>query len=73
MILKNQPNVIHTCTKIIYMVMCPNLFQRGGGMGGGFKWLDPATFNLDEYDDNSSRGCVLKVDLGYPKELHNAQ
>ena len=24
-----------------------------------FKWLDPAKFNLDKYDDDSLRGCVL--------------
>ena len=23
-----------------------------------FKWLDPAKFKLDRYDDGSSRGCV---------------
>ena len=37
MILKNQRNVLHTWTTIIY--------------------------------DNSSRDCVLEVDLKYPKEL----
>ena len=29
---------------------------------GGFKWLHPAKFNLDKYD-NSLRGCVSEVDL----------
>ena len=40
----------------------------------GFKWLDPAKFSLDRYNDNSFRGCVLEHDLEYPKEvqgLHN--
>ena len=37
---------------------------------GEFKWLYPAKFNLDKYDDDSLRGCVLEVDLEYPKELH---
>ena len=36
----------------------------------GFKWLDPIKFNLDEYEDENLRSCVLKVDLKYPKELH---
>ena len=36
----------------------------------GFKWLDPAKFNLHKNNDNSSRGCVLEVDLEYPKVLH---
>ena len=32
-----------------------------------FKWLDSAEFN--KYTSNSSKGCVLEVDLEYPKEL----
>ena len=36
----------------------------------GFKWLDPAKFNLDKCYDGSWRGSVLEVDLAYPKELH---
>ena len=36
----------------------------------GFKWIDPKEFNLNKYTSNSSKGCVLKVDLEYPKELH---
>ena len=31
-----------------------------------FKWLDPAKFDLDKYDDESMRGCVI-VDFEYPK------
>ena len=34
---------------------------------GGFKLLDPAKFNLDKYDNDNLRGCVLKIDLEYPK------
>ena len=37
---------------------------------GGFKWLDPAKFNLDKYDNNSLRDFILEVHLEYPKELH---
>ena len=37
---------------------------------GGFKYLDPAKFILDKYDDSSLRGCVLKVDHLFPKEVH---
>ena len=36
----------------------------------GLKWIDPKEFDLNEYTSNSSKGCVLKVDLEYPKELH---
>ena len=35
----------------------------------GFKWIDPKEFDLDKYTSNSSKGCVLEVDLEYPKEL----
>ena len=34
-----------------------------------FKWLDPKTFGLNTYTSNSSKGCVLEVNLEYPKEL----
>ena len=36
---------------------------------GRFKWIDPKEFNLNKYTSNSSKGCVLEVDLEYPKEL----
>ena len=36
----------------------------------GFKWIDPKEFDLNKYTSNSSKGCVPKVDLEYPKELH---
>ena len=34
-----------------------------------FKWIDPKKFNLNKYTNNRSKGCVLEVDLEYPKEL----
>ena len=37
----------------------------------GFKWLDPAKFRLDKHDDNTSRSCILKVDLEYHKKIHD--
>ena len=36
----------------------------------GFKWIDPKEFYLKKYSSNSSKRCVLEVDLEYPKELH---
>ena len=39
-----------------------------------FKWIDPKKFDLNKYTSNSSKGCVLEVDLEYPielRELHN--
>ena len=35
----------------------------------GFKWIDPMEFNWNLYTSNGSKGCALKVDLKYPKEL----
>ena len=32
--------------------------------------MEPAKFNLDEYEDGNLRGCVIEVELEYPKELH---
>ena len=37
---------------------------------GGFKQIDPKDFDLNKYTSNSAKACVLKVDLEYPKELH---
>ena len=36
--------------------------------------IDPEEFDLNKYTSNSSKGCVLEVDLEYPeelRELHN--
>ena len=35
-----------------------------------FKWIDHKEFDWDKYTRNSSKGYVLKVELGYPRELH---
>ena len=32
-----------------------------------FKWINPKEFSLNKYTSNSSKGCVLEVDLEYPK------
>ena len=40
----------------------------------GFKWIDPKEFDLKKKNtNNSSKGCVLEVDLEYPKELRGLQ
>ena len=36
-----------------------------------FKWINPKEFDRNKYSSNSSKVCVLEVDLEYPKELHN--
>ena len=35
----------------------------------GFKWIDPKEFDLNRCTKNSSKRCVLEVNLKYPKEL----
>ena len=35
----------------------------------GCKWIDPKEFGLKKYTSNSSKECVLEVDLEYPKKL----
>ena len=35
----------------------------------GFKWIDFKELDLNKYNSNSSKSCVLKVHLEYPKEL----
>ena len=37
----------------------------------GFKWIDPKELDLNKYTSNSLKGCVLKVNLDYPKDLRN--
>ena len=59
---KNQ-NILYTSTRITCMVMVKFLPTSG------FKWIDPKEFDLNKYTSNSSKGCVLEVDLEYPKEL----
>ena len=34
-----------------------------------FKWIDQKKFELNKYTSNSSKECVLEIDLEYPKEL----
>ena len=34
-----------------------------------FKWIYPKKFNLNKYTSYSSKGCLLEVDLEYPRKL----
>ena len=45
-------------------MQCLNFFQPSG-----FKSIHPKGFDLNKYSSNSSKGCVLQVDLEYLKEL----
>ena len=37
----------------------------------GFKCIAPKEFDSNKYTSNSSKGCVLQVDLDYPKKLRD--
>ena len=61
---KNQ-NIIYTKTRVICMVMqCLNFFQQVDS-----NKINPKEFDLNKYTRSSSKGCVLEVDLEYPKGL----
>ena len=63
---QESKNIIYL-DAIVYMAMqYLNFFQQVD-----LKWIDPKKFNLNKYNSNSSKGCVLEVDLEYPKELWN--
>ena len=32
-----------------------------------YKWIDPKVLDLYKYTSNSSKECILEVDLQYPK------
>ena len=35
----------------------------------GFAWIDLKGFDLSKYTSSSLKGCVLEIDLEYPKQL----
>ena len=37
----------------------------------GFTRIRPEEFDLDKYSSNSSKGCILELDLEYRKEFGN--
>ena len=39
---------------------------------GGFKWIDPEMFDLNNVTSDSETGHILEVDILYPKEIHEA-
>ena len=57
---------------ILYIIDGKNLCGYAMSMflpTSGFKWIIPKEFDLNKYTSNSSKGCVLEIDLEYPKEL----
>ena len=65
--MKNKnPNILNTLDAIILYGYVVSKFLPTSG----FIWINPKKFGLNKYTSNSSEGCVLEVDLEYPK-LHN--
>ena len=52
-------------SKHIIYLEANNLF----GYASEFKWIDSKEFDLNKYTSNNSKGCVLEIDLEYPKKL----
>ena len=61
-------NIIYLGANNLHVYGMSNFLQQTG-----FKWRDPKEFNLNKYASNSSKVCVLEVDLEYPKELRELQ
>ena len=57
--------IIHLDPNNLYGYAMPKFLPTSG-----FKRKDPKEFELNKYTENSSKGCALKVDVEYPKELH---
>ena len=39
----------------------------------GIKWIDSKDFDSMKYSSKSFKGCVIEVDLEYPKELRQLE
>ena len=62
MILKNGQNILRFWTKIISKVM---LYQNLVQQEDLSDWI-----LQNKHGDNNLRGCILEVDLEYPKDSH---
>ena len=66
---KQESKHIYLDANNLYGYALPNFCPTSG-----FRWIDPKEFDLNKYTSNSSKGCVLQVDLEYSnklRELHN--
>ena len=39
---------------------------------GGFKWVDANPNEISELATRTDKGCILEVDVSYPKDLHDS-
>ena len=61
---QESKHIIYLDVNSLYDYAMPKFFPKSG-----FKWIDPKVLDLNKYTSNSSKGCVLEVDLEYSKEL----
>ena len=61
-------HIIYLGTNNLYGYVMSKFVQTGS-----FKWIDTKEFDLNKYTSNSSKGCVLEVDLEYAKKLQELQ
>ena len=61
---QESKDIIYLDASNVYGYVMPKFFPISG-----FKWIDPKEFDLNKYTSNSSKGCVIEVDLEHQKEL----
>ena len=59
---KESNNIIYSDASNLYGYAMPKFCPTSG-----FKWIDPKEFDLNKYTNNSSKRCVIEVDLEYRK------
>ena len=62
---QESKHIVYLDTNNLYGYAVSKFLQTSG-----FKWINPKDFDSNKYRNNSSKGCVLEVDLECPKELH---
>ena len=60
---KNQNIYLDTNNLYVYVMFTFHAASK-------FRRINPKIFNSNKYSSNSLKGCVLEVDLEYPKELY---
>ena len=61
---QKSKHIVYLDTNNLYGYVMPGFLPTNG-----FRWIDPKEFDSSKYSGNSSKGCVLEVDLEYPKEF----
>ena len=57
-------HIMYLDSNNLYSYAMPKFFPTSG-----FIWIHSKEFDLNKYTRNCLKGCVVQVDLEYPKEL----